>query len=89
MIAVGSMPDEDTPVSVPALRMGDRPPPTCPDWFAWWLKNEFRPFQREMRKSLTTRKVAAEIAKPLIYGGATLLATQFPALKALLGLIAP
>jgi hypothetical protein len=76
--------------------MGDEAPPPCPDWFSWWLKHEYCPFQREMQsglakalKGLTAKKVAMETAKPIVYGLLGVLATRFPELKHLIGSIAP
>jgi hypothetical protein len=69
--------------------MGEESPPPCPDWFSWWLKNEYRPDLRAIRKQLTVKKVAMEVGKPILYSGITLLATQFPWLKQLIGGLVP
>ncbi len=81
--------DSDSAISLPAVRMGDESPPPCPDWFAWWLKHEYRPEMKAIRRQLTAKKVAMEVGKPILYSGITLLATQFPWLKQLVGGLVP
>ncbi len=73
--------DSDSAISVPAVRMGDEQPPPCPDWFAWWLKNEYRPTMKSIAKQLKTRQIVNSAVKPILYSGATLLATEFPRIK--------
>lgn len=82
--------DSESSFSIPpAVRMGDEPPPPCPDWFSWWLKHEYRPDQKRIWKQLTIKKVAMEVGKPILYSGITLLATQYPWLKGLIGSLVP